>query len=96
MTVKYEVTLPFPKTIFIVHQNVYVVNANTILHRGPIFWIILNYIFFSLHMIPKLRLPFEIIFTLVTGIHALISYDSNEGYNILNFIDIDDSQIWGD
>ena len=48
---------------------------------------------FFLHVIPKLRIPFEIIITLVTCIHALFLYDSNEGYHILNLIEIDDSQI---
>ena len=47
---------------------------------------------FFLHVIPKLMIPFEII-TLVTCIHALFLYDSNEGYHILNLIEIDDSQI---
>ena len=44
-------------------------------------------------MIPKLRLPCEIIFTLLTGVHDIFSYDSKEGYLILNLIEMDDSEI---
>ena len=51
---------------------------------------------FCFHVIPKLRLPCEIIFTLLTGVHDMFSYDSKEGYHILNLIEIDDSQIGGD
>ena len=43
-------------------------------------------------MIPKLRLPCEIIFTLLTGVHDTFSYDSKEGYHILNLIEIYDSK----
>ena len=53
-------------------------------------------IIFCFHVIPKLRLPCEIIFTLLTGVHDIFSYDSKEGYLILNLIEMDDSEIWGD
>ena len=47
---------------------------------------------FCFHVIPKLRLPCDIIFTLLTGVHYLFSYDS-KGYHIHNLIEICDSQI---
>ena len=48
---------------------------------------------FCFHVIPKLRLPCEIIFTLLTGVHDLYAYDSQKGYHLQILIDIDDSQI---
>ena len=52
-----------------------------------------SYDIFCFHVIPKLRLPCAIIFTLLTGVHDKFSYDYKEGYHKLNLIEIDDSQI---
>ena len=43
---------------------------------------------FCFHVIPKLRLPCAIIFTLLTGVHDKFSYDYKEGYHKLNLIEI--------